>query len=292
MTDKPSSRNTSIGKASYRLCSACGILVRRSEWFCPECGAPLGETHPGDKPAVTGKAVFRPVILLALAGALFLFSLHRQTAREEEDLRFTRLAPLERPAPALPARPQAPIRPHQPAEPPPPPQPEAPLLSETVTPPSTRAEPPLLQVGRPDPNGDDPWALPHPLAPLLPVDAPPPADPEPVAPAAPPSRSELIQQRRDELAERFARILDENHPMHRPGDRITLRLNDGTTQTGILLQLASGQVQLRLPTGEARWFLSRQLAPETRVRVDPSERQTLVQERALQEALQEMESAQ
>jgi hypothetical protein len=78
--------------------------------------------------------------------------------------------------------------------------------------------------------------------------------------------------------------------MYRPGERITLRLNDGTTQTGILQQLAGGQVQLRLPTGETRWFFSRQLTPETRIRVDPSERQTLVQERAWTEALREMQS--
>jgi len=285
MTDPTESQNIETrSKESYRLCGACGILVRRSEPVCPECGAPPGEDYPGEPSHSVEKTVFGFLTVFLIFGALVLLSQNRDAARGAESVRLRILAPMD---PAEHIRPPEPEHTARPAEaaapaftpvapPPPPPGPE------TAAPPAAHPAPAPFPPAAP--LDDDPFGQPDPLAPLAPP-APGPAEPEP------PTRAERIQQRRSELIEEYTRVLDENHPMYRPGERVTLHLNDGTSQTGVMLQLASGQVQLRLPTGEARWYFSRQLAPETRVRVDPSERQALVQERAWEQALREMQSA-
>ncbi len=281
MTAPTESQNISTRtKGSYRLCGACGILVRRAEPVCPECGAPTGDHFPGEPSHAFEKTAFGFLTVLLTLGALVLLSQNRDAARGAESVRLRILEPIDPADLIRPTIPEHTARPAETAAPAfvpaaPPPPPSGPETADTPAP---------FPSGGPETSvDDDPFGHPHPRAPLTPP-APGPAEPEP------PSRAERIQQRRAELIGEYTRVLDENHPMYRPGERITLRLNDGTTQTGILQQLAGGQVQLRLPTGETRWFFSRQLTPETRVRVDPSERQTLVQERAWTEALREMQS--
>lgn len=267
-------------KESYRICSACGILMRRSEPLCPECGARPGSPFPGERSASAESKVFGFLLLFALAGALALLSLNRGPAAERESLRLSRLMPGE---PTEPSSPQ----PSPAAEPDPV---SSPFDSEEdfaqPFPPVEAPRTPVPQAGTPETDfqGDDD-ALAH-----VPFGEPdPPAADVAGATPAPLSRAEQIQQRRDELIKEYARRLDENHPMFSEGQWITLQLTDGTRHSGVLNQLAGGQVELRLPTGEARWFFSRQLTPETRLRVDPSERRALVQERAWEEALRELQ---
>jgi hypothetical protein len=282
MSDTPAPATPAAPRnESYRLCGACGLLTRRHDPFCPECGAEPGAEHPARPPHTHEKSVCTFIVFLALLGALVLLSLNRTAAIEAETLQRRVLAPID-PAGIVP--------PPAPAEladvPAPDVQPAAPVPAPTQPPPAVVRDAPA----EPDPFGDsddddvfanvdeDPFGQPD----------TPPATAAPDEPA-PPTRAERIQQRRAELIEEYTALLDQNHPMHRVGERVTLRLNDGTTQSGVLQQLASGQVQLRLATGEARWFFSRQLAPETRLRVDPSERQAIVEERAWEEALREIQ---
>ncbi|MCC5843032.1 MAG: hypothetical protein JJU05_02145 [Verrucomicrobia bacterium] len=286
MTDITEIPGTNVRKESYRLCGACGILVRRAEAVCPECGAPPGDELPGEPSNHIEKTAFGFLTVLALLGALVLLSQNRNTAIETETARLRLLAPIDPSDLVRATEPEQTSLPAEtvrhPVQPPPPvqdPDPE----------PEPAAQPVAHTEPDPDPFGDDdPFGGSGPFGQPDPPETLEPTEPEPSEPAAP-SRAERIQQRRAELIEEYTRVLNENHPMHEPGERITLRLNDGTTQTGVLQQLAGGQVQLRLPTGETRWFFSRQLTPETRVRVDPSERQALVQERAWEEALREMQ---
>ncbi len=293
MTDTPETPQPATRNESYRLCGACGILIPRTGAVCPECGAPPGSDHPGPAGQSTEKILFGFLTGLVLLGSLALLSLNRSPALEEEARRMRILAPVD---PAEITR-----IPSSPPE-----QQTDPLISQPPpSPPSPGPEsgfPPGGEEGEvASPMHDDPFGDTIPFGeqeqvqetPFVAADPFGEADPPTETEQPPPlSRAERIQQRRAELIEEYTRVLDENHPMHQPGERITLRLTDGTTQTGVLLNLASGQVQLRLPTGEARWFFSRQLAPETRVRVDPSERQTLVQERAWEDALSEMQNSQ
>lgn len=234
-------------------------MVRRQDPTCPECGAEAGEDHPARHRRRTATPLLASAVTLLLIAALALLSLDRTQSLATENTRLAQLAPLET-DPGLP-----------------------PLLPEpTPTPLPT----PTRRIAAPTP-------APTPIPRILPQPTPIPqiALPTPTPTPRPLTRAERIQLRRAELIEKYTQILDEAQPLYRVGQRIQIRLTDGTTQSGTLLQLASGQIELRLPTGENRWFFSRQLAPETRLRVDPSERQALVEERAMRDALRELQGA-
>ena len=81
--------------------------------------------------------------------------------------------------------------------------------------------------------------------------------------------------------------LDERLPFARVGESINLTLLNNYRIRGTLIRLDARQLQLRTATG-TQVIPYRQLSTDSRLRVDESERDTWLEERALEEVLRRL----
>lgn len=262
MTDDPASLGGQPPAESYRTCSACGCAVHQACPCCPECGAYPGEAYP---PSADVKVNLTLCILLGLilVLALLVLSRNRDAAARAEAEKFSRISPSadsgERPPPAIP-------------------DPPAPLPTATPTLP-----PPTPIPFNPADMAPKPTPVPRPTAAPLPTRPPPTPTPDPV-----PTRSRTLDLK-DQLAEEFRQELDEKMPMAKQGDYVRLTLRDNRVVSGSISRMDSNQLALQTSSGQ-RWILYRQLSRESRIRVDQSERDTWVEEKALEEVLKRLQN--
>ena len=251
MSDTPEPTPKAPPKETYRLCQACGSLIPHSAAHCPECGAYPGEEEPPVPVHTRSIAGFSVMLACFLAALLLLMQNHNLQASPQADLA-NRLAPAD---PAL-----------------------LPTPTPTPLPP-----PPPTPVPEPTPVPPPPTATPVPQ-----VIAPPEPTPVPPPPPTPIPRRTRTQELREEVVAEFTMRLDQNFPMHRQGDVVRLVLVDGQVVNGTLVQIAPGQLLLRMQRGD-NWLAFRQLSQESRIRVDPSERSAFIEERALEEVLRRLQ---
>lgn len=252
MTD-PSDAPSPESRGSYWICRACHCRVHWETEACPECGAYPEERDPPHPER--GLHVLMGLLLVALlGGALFLLSRDREAARAAEREQMTRLMPVTGDEPD-------------------------PVVAATATPTPQPAVATATPVPTPTPlpfNPEDLGLEPEPTVRPTPVPAPP--TPTPV-----PSMLDIKDQIKEEMAE----DLDQRLPLANIGDPVTLTLRSNRTLSGTLLRLEARQLQLQSTTG-AQWIPYRQLSPESRLQVDPSEREAWLEERALEEVLKRL----
>jgi hypothetical protein len=198
-------------------------------------------------------------LLLILGGALALLSRDREAAREAE---VSRNSLLRINAEDI--------------------QPEPDEQPGAIRPPEQTPIPtPLPPTPTPPPfNPEDLGLAPAPTPVPRPVPTPTLAPPTPT-----PVPSMLVIK--DQLKRDMRRNLDEKAPVAKPGEDVTLTFRNNRSITGTLLRLEARQFQLQTSTG-AQWFPYRQLLLESRLRVDASERETWLEERALEEVLKRL----
>lgn len=261
MTDDPAESTGTQPTESYYHCSACGCAEHYSRTCCPECGAYPGEEHaPAADPkiAVTLSCLLGGILLLALIA----LSTNREDAARAEAESFSRLAvsldPNGQPLPI---------------ESTPTPVP-TPLPVPTATPlPPTPTPIPF----NPEDLAPKPTARPRPQP-----------TPVPPTPVPEPTRSSTLDLK-DQLAEEFRKDLDEKLPIAKEGEYIRLTLRDNRTVSGTITRMDANQLALQTTAGQ-RWILYRQLSRESRMRVDKSERDTWVEEKALEEVLKRLQN--
>ena len=271
MTDEPTSSNepesghpptetmrTPRGQ-TYRKCAACGMYVPAHMEVCPECGAyedepeaPLAEEAPN--------AILSSAVVGVLLVALLVISLaprpETSNASAGEDGVTSPEPRIENPEPE--PRPEPDPRPKPDPEPEPEPRPQ------------------------PEPQ---PEPEPTPFNPIVPTPTPTPAPPPPTPTPAP--RSPTLELK-DQLIQEYGAQLDESHPFAEEGQFIRLTLRDGRTPSGTIVRLERQQLLLETETGRV-WIVFRQLAPESRIRVDRGERNAHIEEKALQEVLRRLQ---
>jgi hypothetical protein len=87
----------------------------------------------------------------------------------------------------------------------------------------------------------------------------------------------------------FRADLDERFPMAKEGEFVRLTLRDNRTVGGTILRMEPNQLSLQTSSGQ-RWVVYRQLSRESRMRVDNGERETWVEEQALEEVLKRIQN--
>ncbi|MDF3127632.1 hypothetical protein P0Y35_00340 [Kiritimatiellaeota bacterium B1221] len=265
MTDESEIKSDSPSRESYRECSACGCKYHQSRDCCPECGAYPGEAHC---PSADVKLNLTLSLLLGLILLIALFALSRDRAGAAamEKEKFSRIKISEEGAPGEIEVPPPPVE-HPTATPMP--------LPPTPTPLPRGVNPfKATPTPKPPPPAPKPTPVPQPTATPTPV-------PEPTRP----STLDL----KDQLADSFRNELDSKMPLAKAGDYIRLTLRDNRTISGNITRLENNQLALQSTSG-TRWIPFRQLSRESRMRVDKSERETWVEEQALQEVLKRLQN--
>jgi hypothetical protein len=242
---------------SYRLCEACGVFIPMDAELCPECGASEEEDEsPLPNPAFNLSLTV--VVALIMLAALFVLAQGREAARTNERKIRSRLSvtgPL--------------------------PPPSTPTPRPTPLPPPTPVPPPPTPTPRPKPT-------PIPFTPDM-FGATPTPLPTPVPSPTPTPRSRTLELK-DQLTLEFTQKLNEQLPLANVEDFVHLTMADGRTKvSGTIKSMSPQQLQLATPEG-LRWIVYRQLAPDSRLRVDANERATWVEERALQEVLRRLQT--
>jgi len=263
----PSETSSPKAPGTYRTCTACHCRVHRDLEICPECGAHPGE-HDAPQSDARVRMILSSILLLILAGALFLLSQNREEARSQELATVTLLAPEHEATTTGP-------------EPAPDPQTPLPAATEVIPTPVPTPTPPPVPSPSPTPPPFQPEDLglePEQQVPVEPTPTPAPPTPTPV-----PS----ILDRKDQVKAEMRQELDRRLPLAQTGDVLNLTLRNNREISGTLLQLQAQQFQLETSTG-AQWIPYRQLSPQSRLRLDPSERDTWLEERALEQVLKEL----
>jgi hypothetical protein len=121
---------------------------------------------------------------------------------------------------------------------------------------------------------------PTPLPAPTPTPTPVPLPPTPVPPTPTPS----ILDTKDQVKEELRRELDLRVPLAQTGEMITLTLETGRQIEGTLLQTERRQFKIESAIG-SQWIPYRRLNLESRLRVDASERETFLEEKALEQIL-------
>ena len=241
--------------STYWICDACQCRVHHSLVVCPECGAFQGDRSPSRSGRVQ-HIVFGLILVLFLARALFLLSRDFEAAREAELVELTRLIPSD--SPEIDDNPfdrevQAP------------PVLENPVPTPTPTPAQTL-------ITRPVPTPVAPTPTPIPTA-------------TPVPPPTPtPTPAPTILDEKEEVKAELSLELDRRAPLAKPGDEVVLSLQNGQQVQGTLLQTDTRQFKIESSIG-SQWIPYRQLTLESRIRVDAAERDTFLEERALEQIL-------
>ena len=93
---------------------------------------------------------------------------------------------------------------------------------------------------------------------------------------------------RDQIRREMEAKLDQQAPLAKVGDTIEITFRNGSKVTGTILRLDARQMRFNAETGTTQWIPYRQLSQESRLRVDASERESFLEERALQEVLNRM----
>ncbi len=265
MTDEFEVQSDAPSHESYRGCSACGCKYHQSRDCCPECGAYPGEEHC---PSADIKLNLTLSLLLGLILliALFALSRDRKGAAAMEKEKFSRIVINENAMEGAPKE----------VTPPP--------VIPTVTPIPVV---PVAPTPTPLPPGVNPFkATPTPKPPPVPTPVPQAtATPTPVPEPTRPSTLDL----KDQLADEFRKDLDTKLPLAKVGEYIRLTLRDNRTISGNITRLDNNQLALQSTSG-TRWIPFRQLSRESRMRVDKSERETWVEEQALQEVLKRLQN--
>ena len=81
--------------------------------------------------------------------------------------------------------------------------------------------------------------------------------------------------------------LNQRAPLIQIGEQTTLSLTNNRTVSGILLRREGRQFQIQSTLG-AQWVPYRSLTLESRLRIDSSEREAWLEERALEQVLQSL----
>lgn len=259
MTDDSEASNGNPPSQSCYHCTACGCAVHQSRVCCPECGAfPGEETAPSADLKINLSLSLLLGVILCIA--LLALSRNREEAARAEAEKFSRLNitldPNGQPPPVV-------------AQSTPTPVPTAIPLPPTPTP----------IPFKPEDLAPKPGPTPRPL----PTSVPPTPTPIPE-----PTRSSTLDLK-DQLAEEYRRELDEKLPIAKAGDYIRLTLLDKRAISGTISRMDANQLALQTTAGQ-RWILYRQLARESRMRVDKSERDTWVEEKALEEVLKRLQN--
>lgn len=233
------------------------MFVPREMPICPECGAYADEVVPpvpDPKPNMVITALLALILILCLAA----LSRDRGEMRARERTAAMRLSVRSPGDPTIPEETATP----------------EPLPEATPTPSPTPT--PLPPTPTPIPfRPEDPEPSPTPV----PTAAPP-------TPTPAPKRSRTLELK-DQLVEEYREQLDQRHPRAEVGDYIRLTLTDGRGVGGTIDAMDGQQLQLKTPTGNVR-LLYRQLSRESRLRVDESERNAFLEERALEEVLRRL----
>ncbi|WFB37670.1 hypothetical protein P3T73_07845 [Kiritimatiellota bacterium B12222] len=251
MTDPSENSQEEKPTTSYRTCTACGCGIHQSRDCCPECGA-FPDEHHIPSPDKATNLTMTTVIILILGLALFTLSRDREAAALRESETFSRLSNdrevnnFTTPV-ALPT----------------------PLPQPTAIPVVPTAQP------RPQPQAT---ATPQPQAQPQATAIPP--TPTPVPKPTRPSTLDL----KDQYAAKYRNQLNEKLPMAQVGDSIRLTLRDNRTIDGVITQFEQNRLSLQATNG-ILWISYRQLARKSRMQVDKSERDTWVEEKALEEVL-------
>jgi hypothetical protein len=248
---------------SYRECVACGCQVHQSRDACPECGAFPHEDYP---PTADSKVtvILTSVLVGFLALALFGFSRNKEAAAKLETEKFSRLelqetlTPLSDKSPFLTS----------------PTPTEVPLVVPTPLPASPTPIP-----FRPEDFQTQPTLQPLPQATQVPV------APTPVPEPTRPSTLEL----KDQLADEFRADLDNRFPMAKEGEYVRLTTLENRIMSGTIVTMEANQLALNSTRGQ-QWVVYRRLSRESRMRVDKSERETWVEEKALEEVLKRLQN--
>jgi len=244
-------------EGSYRVCEACGAYIPKDAHPCPECGADEDEDL-APLPIRQYDWMLFMVLSALLLAALLLLSRNREAARALEDQVNNKLRPIEEGgAPAPTPTPKAPPKPT--ATP-------LPLPTPTPKPPPTPTPIPFT----PEMFGATPTPTSTPI------------------PTPTPKRSKTLELR-DQIAQEFRKTLNTEYPRAKVGDPVRLTTVDGRVFNGTVMAYGNQQVQVNLPEGP-KYFMFRQLEPQSRLRVDPSERETWVEEKALEEVLKRLQN--
>jgi len=248
---------------SYRECVACGCQVHHSRDSCPECGAFPHEDYP---PTADSKvtAILTSVLVGFLVLALFGLSRNKQEAAKLEAEKFSRLELQETPTPVA-------DKSHFLTSPTPT---EVPLVVSTPLPLTPTPIP-----FRPEDFHSKPTPRPKPQATRVPV------APTPVPQPTRPSTLEL----KDQLADEFRTDLDNRFPMAKEGEYIRLTTLENRSMSGTIVTMEANQLALNSTRGQ-QWIVYRRLSRESRMRVDKSERETWVEEKALEEVLKRLQN--
>jgi hypothetical protein len=241
---------------TYRLCEACGLYVPSDEDICPECGAGQGDVLATPDHHSLGGIWLGLVVAGILILSLWILSRDREVHRAAEKIHRNILRSETLGVPLQ-------------AKPTPPPKP-------TATPPP-RPTPTLAPKATPT----TPWTQ---VFGATPTPAPT-ATPEPAPVVARSASLEL----KDQLIVELSRKLDETLPMYEPGAFIRLVLTANRTESGTLLRLENQYLILSKGPATQLRISYRELAPESRIRVDSSERSAFVEEKALEEVLRRMD---
>jgi type IV secretory pathway VirB10-like protein len=165
------------------------------------------------------------------------------------------------------------------------------LQVEDVPPPTPVPTPTPVVVLQPTPVPQiKPTPKPNPVPPTPTPFNPAPPTPTPVPPPKPtptPRRSRTLELK-DQLIEEYRQALDESHPMSKQGEFIRLTLTDGRNVSGTIDKKDNQQLLLDTETGKMI-IVYRQLVTESRIRVDMSERNARLEEKALQEVLRRLQ---
>lgn len=233
----------------YWTCAACSCRVYKELECCPECGAFPGETDI-PRPEHKLNALLIIVLLGIILGALFLLSRDRDMARKAELIQNTALQVDKGDVPQIP--------PSRPQPPPPKPTP-IPLPTPTLVP------------------------FPVPVATPIPRPTPTPLPPTPVPVFSTPTpRPQTQLEMRDEIRAELEKELNEKAPVIEVGDFTDLTFRNNLTIQGTVLRIEPGRLRFNSPNG-TQWIPFRQLSLKSRLQLDASERESWLEEKALQE---------